>query len=212
MRRRDAVRLMALAPLLGTLEWTGLDLDRAARAVESFVPGQGYAPKFFTPAEWRTVNVLVDYIIPRDERSGSATEAKVPEFIDFMMSDELTNTSQGAKNAMRNGLTWLDAESRRRFSTSFVDASDAQRRELLDGIAWPGRAHEDVREGVTFFNRMRDMTAAGFFSSRMGWEDLDYRGNAYSMEWNGCPEPVLRKLGVSYDVMNTRIPVQHGGE
>jgi hypothetical protein len=208
--RRQALRMLAAVPVVGALGWGAVDIERAARAVAALEPSQGYAPRFFTAAEWRTVNVLVDYIIPRDDRSGSATDARVPEFIDFMLSDELTDASQGSKDAMREGLAWLEAECGRRFSRPFVEVSDAQRRQILDDIAYPRRAREELRDGVRFYGRIRDMTAAGFFSSRMGWEDLDYRGHTFVPEWNGCPEDAMRKLGVSQDLMNTRVPVQRG--
>ena len=201
--------MLAMAPMLGAIGWTAVDIERAARAVAALGPSQEYVPKFFTQAEWRTVNVLVDYIIPADDRSGSATDARVPEFIDFMMSDELQNVSERSQGQLHDGLGWLDAETGRRFSRAFVDASDAQRRQVLDDIAFPRRAREEMQGGVSFFRRIRDLTAAGFFSSRIGWEDLDYRGTPVS-EWNGCPEEAMQKLGVSQEVMNTRVPVQYG--
>jgi gluconate 2-dehydrogenase gamma chain len=212
--RRDVMRTLALVPLAGILEWSGADVARAARFVGTLEEesGQQFTPKFFTPDEYRTVRVLVDYVIPRDARSGSATDAKVPEFMDFMYSDPQQNTSEQTKTAMKNGLAWLDAESTKRFSKGFVAASDAERRQILDDIAWPAKARPEMAAGVTFFNRFRDMTAGGFFSSAIGWKDLPYIGNVAVAEWKGCPEPALRKLGVSYDLMNTRIPVQNGAE
>ncbi len=211
MSRRDAVKLLGVVPLIGVLEWSAVDIGRAARFVNKLADaGRAYEPRFFTAPEWRTVNMLVDYIIPKDERSGSATDAKVPEFMDFMLSDELTATSDATRAAMRDGLLWLDEECRGRFRRSFADCSDAQRRQLLDDIAWPRRARPEMGEGITFFNRFRDMTASGFFSSAIGWRDLEYQGHTFVTEWNGCPEPALRKLGVSEDLMNTRIPVEHG--
>lgn len=210
MSRRDAVKLLGVAPLLGVLEWSAVDIGRAARFVNKLADAGEYEPRFFTAPEWRTVNILVDYVIPKDDRSGSATDAKVPEFMDFMLSDELTATSDATRTAMRDGLLWLDEECRRRFRRPFADCSDAQRRRVLDDIAWPRRARTEMADGVTFFNRFRDMTASGFFSSAIGWRDLEYQGHTFVTEWNGCPEPVLRKLGVSEDLMNTRIPVEHG--
>ena len=210
--RREALRRMSLMPLLGAIGISGVDLERAARAVEALPQGQAYAPKFFTADEWRTVNVLVDYVIPRDDRSGSATDAKVPEFMDFMMSDPETNASQRSREQLKGGLAWLDAECTRRAGRGFVQSSDAQRRAVLDDIAWPRRARDEMREGVAFFNTIRNMTAAGFFSSESGWRDLDFRGNTFAMQWDGCPGPAMRKLGVSHDLMNTRVPVQHGGD
>lgn len=211
--RRDVVKMLGMAPMIGVLEWTGADVDRAARHVRA-LPGeesvQPFAPKFFTSPEYRTVRVLVDYVIPRDAKSGSATDAKVPEFMDFMYSDPMQNTSDNTKKAMKDGLAWLDAVSLQRFTKTFVDASDVQRRQILDDIAWPAKAPKEMADGVTFFNRFRDMTASGFFSSAIGWKDVSYVGNVAVAQWKGCPPAALRRLGVTEDVMKTRIPVQNG--
>jgi hypothetical protein len=99
---------------------------------------------------------------------------------------------------MRSGLAWLDAESQSRFSKSFADATKSEREKILDDIAWPARAPQSLKEGVTFFNRFRDLTATGFWSSRIGVRDLQYVGNKFVPVWNGCPPAALRKLGVSY--------------
>ena len=211
--RRDMMKMLGLVPLAGVLEWTGADVERAARFVRTLgeeESAQQFTPKFFTPSEYRTVRVLVDYVIPRDAKSGSATDAKVPEFMDFMYSDPLQTTSENTKKAVKDGLAWLDTESRKRFAKTFVEASDAERRRILDDIAWPAKAPQGMAEGVTFFNRFRDMTASGFFSSAMGWKDIGYIGNVAVPQWNGCPPATLRRLGVTEDVMKTRIPVQNG--
>src|SRR5262249_37254447 len=100
--------------------------------------------------------------------------------------------------AMRGGLAWLDEECRNRFKKSFVDSSDAQRRQVLDDIAWPGKARAEMSHGVAFFSHFRDFTASGFFSSAIGWKDLQYLGNVAVPVWNGCPPEALAKLGVSY--------------
>jgi hypothetical protein len=165
------------------------------------------APKFFNAHEWKTVRLLADYVIPRDERSGSATDANVPEYMDFLLSDKDANPN--TQTAMRGGLAWLDTECRQRFGKTFVDASDAQRRQVLDDIAWPRRAKPEMSHGVAFFNRFRDMTAAGFFSSAIGWKDLQYMGNVFVPKWDGCPPAALRKLDVSYDLMQTRVAPQN---
>jgi hypothetical protein len=204
------VKLLGLVPVAGILEWGIADVERAARFVGSLDAQQTYAPRFFTADEWRSLNVLVDYIIPRDAKSGSATDARVPEFIDFMLTDTEQNVSQNAQNLWRNGLQWLDEQCQSRFTLAFVASNDAQRRQLLDDVAWPGRARPEMTAGVTFFNRARDMTAAGFFSSAMGWQDIGYIGNVAVPNWQGCPKPALDKLGVSYDLMRTRVPIRNG--
>ena len=83
-----------------------------------------------------------------------------------------------------------------------------QRREILDDIAYPAKAKPEMSHGVAFFNRLRDMTASGFFSSSMGWQDLKYQGNVFNPGYDGCPPAALEKLGVSYDVMQTRVSPQ----
>jgi hypothetical protein len=148
----------------------------------------------------------VDYIIPADDHSGSATDAKVPEYIDFLLAEKDANPANQV--AMHGGLAWLDTECRKRFQKSFVDAADGERRQVLDAIAYPAKAKPEMSYGVSFFNRIRDMTASGFFSSAMGWKDLQYIGNVFNPGYDGCPPAALDKLGVSYDVMKSRISPQ----
>ena len=193
MHRRDIVRLLSVAPV-ATLDWTIPDVQRAARVVaELRRRGQTYQPKFFTAHEYQTVHILVDLIIPRDARSGSATDAGVPEFMDFIVADQVSR-----QTAMRGGLAWLDTECRERFGRNFVDCDDRQRRAVLDDIAWPARARPDLSHGVAFFNSFRDLTATGFWSSKMGVDELGYMGNTVVPEWKGCREEQLRNLGVGY--------------
>jgi hypothetical protein len=198
MERRDMLKVMATLPL-GT--WA-LDADGVAaastRAADVLHAAQAasaqpepFAPVFFNALEWRTVQVLADIVIPRDAKSGSATEAGVPEFMDFIM-----DAYPGGRARMRNGLGWLNAESRARFGTPFPDAPERDRLALVDDIAWPRRAKPEHREGVLFFNAFRDLTATGFFTSRMGIEDLGYIGNVPNFGWQGCPPEVLAHFGI----------------
>jgi hypothetical protein len=168
--------------------------------------GAQKAPRFFNAHEWATVSMLADYVIPRDERSGSATDAKVPEYMDFLLAEKDANVN--TQIAFHGGLAWIDNECRKRFQKTFIAASDAQRREVLDDIAYPQRAKPEMSYGVTFFNRFRDMTASGFFSSAIGWKDLQYKGNVFNPGYDGCPPAALDKLGVSYDLMQTRVSPQ----
>lgn len=209
LSRRAALKLLAAAPAAATLSWSDAEaaiageLTKAAQA-----SGAGFTPKFFTPHEWQTVRLLVDIIIPKDERSGSATDAGVPEFMDFMMLDQ-----PARQVAMRGGLAWLDRQCEARYDKRFVDCQDAERSAVLDDIAWstdgaPGRPLDPtagsprsavaLRHGIAFFNSFRDLTATGFWTTRMGIDDLQYSGNRVVPRWTGCPEEALKKLGVSY--------------
>lgn len=190
MNRRQALGILGLATTVGLVGCTADDVERAAKAAEA---AKNYVPTFFTPEEWRTVPVLADMVIPRDDRSGSATEAGVPAFMDFMMGERVDNGER-----LRKGLAWLDTESRKRFTAGFADLTSEQQLAIVNDIAWPDRAPEEMKEGVEFFKQFRNLCASGFWSSRIGVEDLGYRGNVANASWEGCPEPQLRKLGVSY--------------
>ncbi|MGH7675534.1 MAG: gluconate 2-dehydrogenase subunit 3 family protein [Gemmatimonadales bacterium] len=192
MDRREAVHILVLAPLAAALGITPAAAERAVRRARA--TGGGLEPRFFTAHEWDTVRLLVDLILPRDERSGSATDAGVPEFMDFVLAEG----SEDARTAMRGGLAWLDTDCRRRFGKAFVACAAAERTVVLDDIAWPARAPPELSHGAAFFTRFRDLTASGFWSSKIGVEDLQYRGNTFVSEWKGCPDEALRKLGVSY--------------
>jgi gluconate 2-dehydrogenase gamma chain len=195
LSRREALQLLGIASLSTAFSWSPAQLEGAANAARAAAASGGaLQATFFSPHEWDTVRVLVDVIIPKDERSGSATDAGVPEYIDFLMSDG----SDNQRNAMRGGLAWLDIQTRRRFKKAFKECVEQERATILDAIAWPAKAAPDMRQGVAFFNSFRDLTAAGFFSSRMGVEDLRYQGNTFVAEWKGCPPEALAKLGVRY--------------
>jgi len=193
MKRREAVGAMAMAALTAAFKWTPAEAAKASKLAQTALKTP-FAPTFFTPHEWDTVRLLSDLIIPKDDRSGSATDAGVPEFMDFMMTDR-----PDGQTPMRGGLAWLDNECQERFGKTFLLCSDTERTSVLDDIAWPKKAKPAMSNGVAFFNMFRDMTASGFWSSKIGVTDLDYRGNTFVAEWNGCPPAALQKLGVQYE-------------
>ena len=214
--RRSALRLIGTAPIavaftLGANE-AAAAAEKAATAVKAAAAGQAYVPKFFNAQEWKTVRILVDMIIPKDERSGSATDAGVPEFMDYLMNDPTDTDLQRERRqtAMRGGLAWINSVSERRFGHGFAEATEVERTAILDEIAYSKDEQEDeaemreprdlrvmVKHGPSFFNSFRDLTASGFWSSKMGVDDLGYVGNRFVAEWKGAPPEVLAKLGLS---------------
>lgn len=145
----------------------------------------------FDDHQWKTVHVLCDLIIPKDERSGSATDARVPEFLDDWLAFQTVDTgSDRLKAEIFGGLTWLDRESNVKYSTDFASASPDQQRQLLDRIAYVDRAAPEDRLWAEFFDVFRDLTVSGFFSSKMGVEDLPYLGNTVVTNWVGCDPKV----------------------
>src|SRR5712691_3597524 len=196
--RRGILKLFGSVPLAAGFALTGAQAQAAHQhAREEAKAGKAgpYTPKFFMPHEWETVRVLVDIVIPRDERSGSATDALVPEFMDFILRDPLAEQAPLERNQtrMRGGLAWLDLECGRRFSgKSFVACTDAERKAVLDDIAYPRKALPERSHAVAFFTAFRDLTASGFWSSKVGVKDLDYSGNTFVAEWKGCPPEVMK--------------------
>jgi hypothetical protein len=190
--RRDVLKLLLAAPA-ATFAWTEAEALQASAAAQA-ARTSPFVPKFFTAHEFRLVTTLADIIIPKDERSGSASDAGVPEFMDFMMIDQ-----PARQVAMRGGLAWLDRECQLRFDKPFLDCAEAERTAVLDDIAYPAKADPARAHGVAFFNSFRDLTATGFWTTRMGIDDLQYMGNRSVARWNGCPDESLKKLGVSYD-------------
>ena len=148
--------------------------------------------KFFTEHEMATITILADMIIPKDEHSGSASDAKVPDFIEFIVKDMPDN-----QVPMRGGLRWLDIQSFKKFEKPFKNCSAQQQLEMVDAIAYPEKAKPAMAQGVAFFNLMRNLTSTGFYTSEMGGKDINYMGNRPN-QWNGVPEDVLKQYGLAY--------------
>lgn len=140
-----------------------------------------YEPRFFNPREFETVKALVDIIIPRDEVSGSATDARVPEFIDFTATDR-----EPFQVRLRGGLAWTDEACRRSYGQRFFECTPEDQIRMVERLAWPESAAEADAPGVAFFTLLRDMTASGFYSSAIGMEDVGFRGNQPVAVWIGC--------------------------
>jgi gluconate 2-dehydrogenase gamma chain len=148
--------------------------------------------KFFTPAEMATITILADIIIPKDAVSGSASDAKVPEFIEFIVKDMPSH-----QIPMRGGLRWLDVQCLTRYEKAFKDCSQTQQIEMVDMIAYPKKAKPAMSQGVQFFSLMRNLTASGFYTSEIGVKDLGYAGNTPN-QWNGVPDEVLKQYNLAY--------------
>jgi hypothetical protein len=153
------------------------------------------AVKFFNDHEMATIAILSDIIIPKDGKSGSATDAKVPEFIEFIVKD-----IPDQQTPMRGGLKWLDLQCLNRYQKTFVDASSEQRIQMVDDIAYPNKVKPGMAQGVAFFSLMRDLTASGFFTSEMGVKDLGYAGNQPN-KWEGVPADILKQYDMQHVVV-----------
>ncbi len=149
-------------------------------------------PKFFTDHEMATIAILADIIIPRDAVSGSATDAKVPDFIEYIVKEKTEH-----QTPMRGGIRWIDMYCLNNHGKTFREIDDKQKMALVNAIAYPKKARPEMKQGAAFFSLMRNLTATGFYTSEIGVKDVGYLGNRPN-QWNGVPGDVLKQYGVSY--------------
>ena len=148
--------------------------------------------QFFTEEEMKTIAVLSDIIIPKDAVSGSATDAKVPDFIEFIVKEKTE-----FQTPLRGGLRWLNLQSVKLFGNPFTEITAQEQLMIVDAIAYPNKARPEMKPGVSFFSLMRNLTATGFYTSEIGVKDVGYMGNKPN-QWNGVPPDVLKQYGLSY--------------
>lgn len=204
MNRRDSLKalgigtLSASALLAGCHPKTVEESENEASVTDTtgrqiFEAGRDKAllkQTYFDKHEMATIAILADLIIPRDGRSGSATDVKVPDFIEFIVKDEPEH-----QLPLRGGLKWLDVYCLNSYNHAFIDCTVQQQKSVLDQIAYPAKAKPGMQQGVAFFNKMRDLTAIGFFTTKIGIEDLGYKGNSPG-KWDGVPADVLKQYGL----------------
>jgi gluconate 2-dehydrogenase gamma chain len=143
-----------------------------------------YTPKYFSPTQYKTVQVLCESIFPADAECGGANEAGAPEFIDL-----LTSENPHYQLTLGGGLMWLDSTCLDRYGKTYLDCTAGQKTEMLDLIAYRKSVAQDasLSQGVEFFSFLRNLTADGFFTSKIGIQYLGYIGNGYLAEFPGCP-------------------------
>ncbi|HAI84394.1 MAG TPA: transcriptional initiation protein Tat [Chitinophagaceae bacterium] len=214
MKRRDTLKAIALGTLSGTALLTascntnepannsspaaGSGPDRMKEEAEHEAKLKAM-PDFFTPHEMATITVLADIIIPKDDISGSATDAKVPEFISFIVK-EMTYY----QTPLRGGLKWLDNHALKQYQKAFIALTQQQQITIIDAIAYPEKAASNMQQGVSFFNLIRNLTVTAFYTSEMGVKDLGYVGNQPN-EWKGVPADVLAQYQLAYSEQEIKI-------
>lgn len=206
MNRRDTLKALGLTALSSTLLLKACKTEpgnKIGKEELTSQPGREAfeierinrlnSEQFFDEHEMATIAVLADIIIPKDEVSGSATDAKVPEFIEFIVKDMPSH-----QLPMRGGLKWLDIHCLNRFGATFIEINEEEQIQVIDEIAYPHTAKPEMQQGVAFFNRMRSLTASGFYTTQMGIDDIGYKGNIPN-QWKGVPADVLAQYGLTSD-------------
>ncbi len=187
--RRNILKSLSMAAVTGSVLRV-IPLE-AAEYAHSLIAAEkadakagAYTPKFFPPQQYKTLQSLCGTIFPADADSGGAVEAGAPEFIDLLTSE---NPEYQLK--LGGGLMWLDATCVDRYGKGYLDCNPQQQKEILDLIAYRKNAMSDesLSQGVAFFSFLRDLTADGFFTSKIGIQYLGYIGNTFLTDFPGCP-------------------------
>jgi gluconate 2-dehydrogenase gamma chain len=187
--RRDILKSLTITAVTGSvLRVIPLEAadyaHRMVRAEKDVAEDQAYAPKFFSPHAYKTLQALCQTIIPSDEDAKGAIEAGAPEFIDL-----ITSENKDYQVALGGGLMWLDNTCLDRYGKIYLECAPEQQKEILDLIAYRKNAKQDssLGQGIEFFAFLRKLTADGFFTSEIGIEYLGYIGNTFVKDFPGCP-------------------------
>lgn len=187
--RRDILKSLGITAITGSvLRVIPLQAAEYAhhmvRMERAAAPDQVYAPKFFSPHLYKTLQSLCATIIPSDQDSKGALEAGAPEFIDLITSENVDY-----QVSLGGGLMWLDNTCLDRYGKLYLDCTADQQKEILDQIAYSKNAKKDpsLGQGLEFFAFLRKLTVDGFVTSEIGIEYLGYIGNTFVKEFPGCP-------------------------
>jgi gluconate 2-dehydrogenase gamma chain len=195
---RDVVAIAPAAIALGT----GVAGSAIARAASS----QPYQPSYFNPAEWTTLNALVDRLIPADETGPGAIEAGVAEFIDkqmdlpyghgalwYMHGPFAQNASPlkgyqlrfAPRDLYREALAGLDQATRHAHGKSFAELDDATKDAIIGQLEHGKLAIGEVPP-ADFFAQLLQNTHEGYFC------DPKHGGNKGMAAWKMINFPGAR--------------------
>jgi hypothetical protein len=183
IQRRDVLRILATAAAAaqfpGFSKWA-FACGHVGNATLQIKPAT-YHPQFFTAPEYAAIERLSEMIIPTDSTPG-AKEAGVAEYIDFMVASD-----PEIQYGFRTGLTWLDAQSQRTLGKRFIELSPEQQTSLLQALAYKDKARPGEEYGRGFFRLMREFTVTGFYTSEIGFKELDHPALKFYAESPECP-------------------------
>ena len=162
---------------------------------KTYQPGDLW-PLTFTEEQRRTATALCDTIIPADAISPAASAVGVPAFLDEWISAPYPGHDQD-RTILLAGLTWIDAESQRRFQTDFSSLVLRQKNALCEDICLVAKAKPEFKTAAQFFKRFRDLTAGGFYTTPEGMKDIGYIANVPLATFDGPPPAALQKLGLA---------------
>lgn len=167
--------------------------DYGRTAEEKLRDEKLHSEQFFNDHELSTIAVLCDLILPAKGTAGSAVDAGVPEFIEFVAKDMTSN-----QLPLRGGMMWLDNQTNKKYAKEFKSCTADEQKSLLDEIAYPDDTKPESEQGTKFFGHLRNLVLTGYYTTKMGFDDLGYKGNVPNI-WDGVPQEVLDKHGMAYE-------------
>jgi hypothetical protein len=199
MPRREAIKWVlaasASASLLGKSSFAakpaaGYGTD--PKLMEVYKPGDLW-PLTLSAEQHRTVAALCDVILPADDKSPSASQLNVPDFIDEWISAPYPEQMQDRKQILE-GIKWIERQSTKRCKRGFTDLTENEKRQICDEICHDPRAKGDLKKAVQFFSTFRNLTMSAFYTTQEGMKDIQYIGNVALTKFEGPPLEVLAYL------------------
>jgi hypothetical protein len=139
------------------------------------------APKILSASQFATLETLVEAIIPTDERSPGAKQARVADYIDLLLSE----LDRERVLQWYGGLAALDAEAARRYNAPFSRLNERQIDAIMQDISRNERAPQTPLD--EFFVMSKQATVHGYYTSEIGiHQELRYQGNKFLKEFVGC--------------------------
>lgn len=178
--RRAALKTLgATASAVALVPWLSDEgLLAYARIQASNAPAK---PLVFTPAQFATLEAFVDTLIPADDRSPGAREARVADYIDLLLSE----SDEDARATWARGLAALDDAARKQAGRAYADLAPDAMDKLVTEISRNERAANSPLE--RFFVSAKAATIQGYYTSEIGiHRELQYKGNQWISEFVGC--------------------------
>jgi hypothetical protein len=139
------------------------------------------APLILSGPQYAALDALVEAIIPADERSPGAREARVADYIDLLLEE----ADAPLRQQWLDGLEAMDREAVAQLGAPVVKLSAPQLDQLLTEASRNERTPHTVVE--RFFVMMKQATIVGYYTSEIGiHKDLRYKGNQVLAHFHGC--------------------------
>lgn len=171
-----------------------------------------FKPMFFAEPEFTLISRLTHFILGEPDGNAEVVQ-QVAEWIDlcvysasgvraaslhlgslrralrvaYLGADAVSKLeNEDPAGICRGGLAWLADTAKAQHSRGFLDLDTQQQLAILDSVS-DERPEKDVRnQGARLFEFLKTESVRGFYTSRAGLKELDFKGNAYYARSPGC--------------------------